>query len=384
MVDSKIYYSDFYWNDLKIVKDHINRLISGRSEIDYINNFANKSNRKFKKALVLNCGNGHVEREFISRNIVESAIGIDISKDLIAQAETNKGDMKIDYIQCDINEFDFTSLNFDLLIVYAAGHHIKCLHKVFASTSKKLAENNGMIVGFDYIGAHRNQYEYDVWEKLNYYNLKLPKNFQNNLIYPHLPTMLVTDPSEAIHSELLEGVLKFYFDLDFTMLGGGVAYEIISHNENIREMVTKNKNIDLLNKFVSSILEWDIKESREDNRFNLFASFYGYPKNDLNSEDVENKIKEEFIYEKAFPLGSEYYPKNLIQILTEELSDKSIGIIHKQNYIDECHKKIDLLNKSISENNFENFKNIIKERFIQKLKKSLLGRIIKKFVKIIS
>ena len=228
--------------------------------------------------------------------------------------------------------------------------------------AKKLAENGGMIVGFDYIGAHRNQYDYDVWEKVNYYNSKLPKNFQNNLIYPHLPTMLVTDPSEAIHSELLEEVLKSYFDLDFTMLGGGVAYEIISHNENIREMVNKNINIDLLNKFVSSILEWDLKESCKDNRFNLFASFYGYPKKDLDIEEIENKIKEEYMFEKSFPLGSEYYPKNLIQLLTEELSDKSIGIVHKQNYIDECHKKIDLLNKTIYQNNYQNLKHIIKEK----------------------
>ncbi len=349
MVDPSIYYSDFYWDNLKIVRDHLNKLISGKSDVDYIENFKLKSSKKFKKALVLNCGNGHVERAFINRNVVDSAIGIDISEDLINQAKLNKGDNKIDYIVCDINLFDFDSIDFDLLIVYSAGHHIKCLNKVFAAARKKLLENNGMIVGFDYIGAHRNQYDYQVWEKINHYNKKLPEHLQNELIYPHLPTMLATDPSEAIHSELLEGVLKEYFNLNITMLGGGVAYEILSHNKKIKNIVKKNKDMKMINKFVKSILDWDIKESKKDNRFNLFTSFYGEPIKNLDENKILSTIKNEYLYEKKFPLGKSYYPNTLLQDLTEELSDKSIEVIHKQNYIEECHKKINQLTLEVKE-----------------------------------
>lgn len=97
--------------------------------------------------MVLNCGNGHFEREFIEANIIDSAIGVDISEDLIIKANLIKGDKKIDYILSDINNFDFNTVNFDLLIVYAAGHHIKCLNKVFNGARKKLIENKGMILG---------------------------------------------------------------------------------------------------------------------------------------------------------------------------------------------------------------------------------------------
>ena len=178
MSDKNIYYNDFYWNDIKVVKEHINKLISDNKNIDYLENFINKSKRKFKKALVLNSGNGHVEREFIKRNVVNSAVGIDISEDLIKLANEKKGIMDIEYILCDINNFKFDSIDFDLLIVFAAGHHIQYLNKVFYNASRVLAKNNGMIVGFDYIGPHRNQYPYEVWESINIYNKLLPKNLQ--------------------------------------------------------------------------------------------------------------------------------------------------------------------------------------------------------------
>ena len=47
MLDPSIYYSDFYWNDLKIVEDHLNRLISGKNDVDYIENFRLKSLKIF-------------------------------------------------------------------------------------------------------------------------------------------------------------------------------------------------------------------------------------------------------------------------------------------------------------------------------------------------
>lgn len=349
MVNSEIYYSDFYWNDIEAVKEHINFLISGDKKIDYLNNFKNKIKRKFNKALVLNCGNGHVEREFIKNNIIDSAIGIDISKDLIAEANLNKQNFDISYIQHDINTFDFSSIDFDLLIVFAAGHHIQYLNRVFFEASKVLLKNNGMIVGFDYIGPHRNQYPLEVWNKTFCFNQKLPKFFQNNLVYPHLPTMLVTDPSEAIHSEYLEESLNYYFDLDMTMLGGGIAYEILSHNEAAKKMNYDKKQLKELNNNVLKVLEWDLAESKKDHKFNFFASFYGYPKKSLNQLEIQEKITKENDYEDKFPLGSNYYPKTFLQILTEELSDKSDTIIHKQSYIEDCHKKLDKCYEELDE-----------------------------------
>jgi len=100
----------------------------------------------------------------------------------------------------------------------------------------------------------------------------------------------------------------------------------------------------------------------------------------LDENRIYKKVKDENLYEKKFPLGATYYKKTFLQNLTEELSDKSISIIHKQSYIDECHKKIDECHKKIDEltlklekilrANFKiTLKRFIKEKLYLQLKK---------------
>lgn len=79
---------------------------------------------------------------------------------------------------------------------------------------------------------------------------------------------------------------------------------------------------------------------------------------------------------KRFPLGKEYYPKTLIQNLTEELSEKVITTMHKNNYIDSCHKEIDCLkekNKKLNEELNKRFLTIFKERIKLKIKNFYLS-----------
>ena len=50
MNNSEVYYRDFYWNDLNIVKEHINKLISGDKNINYLNNFSLKTKKSLKSS----------------------------------------------------------------------------------------------------------------------------------------------------------------------------------------------------------------------------------------------------------------------------------------------------------------------------------------------
>ena len=204
-----------------------------------------------------------------------------------------------------------------------------------------------MVVGFDYIGPHRISILIKFGK--DFLLQKLPKEFQKELVYPHLPTMLVTDPSEAIHSELLEENLRYYFDLEFKMLGGGIAYEIISRNKSIQKMnEDKNKNSDLFDKQILEILSWDLKESKCDHSFNFFTSFYGFPRENLDQNTIEKRINEEKNFEKNFEFGTNYYPKTFLQTFSESMSDINIQVLHKQAYIDQCHKKLDELKINLS------------------------------------
>lgn len=84
--NSDVYYAGHYWNDLKVVRDVLNRRVSGDPERTWSEHFAERAGRPFKRALILNCGNGHVERGLVSDGLVEEAVGIDYSHDLLDQA----------------------------------------------------------------------------------------------------------------------------------------------------------------------------------------------------------------------------------------------------------------------------------------------------------
>ena len=60
--NSNIYYNGIFWNDFDYVRESLNERISGQRDIDWAHHFQKSYSRKFKKALILNCGNGWVER----------------------------------------------------------------------------------------------------------------------------------------------------------------------------------------------------------------------------------------------------------------------------------------------------------------------------------
>ena len=66
-------------------------------------------------------------------------------------------------------------------------------------------------------------------------NAALPAGFAaNNLAHPHLETMLVMDPTEAIHAELIfETFDRYFYMLERKDLNGGVAYQIMHNNDEL-------------------------------------------------------------------------------------------------------------------------------------------------------
>ena len=86
-ISSTVYYKDLYWNNYDDVRKEINRRITGKSELCWFDHFKNFTNgRIFKKALILNCGNGWVERCLHEKGIIKEAVGIDYCKDLLRLA----------------------------------------------------------------------------------------------------------------------------------------------------------------------------------------------------------------------------------------------------------------------------------------------------------
>ena len=140
------------------------------------------------------------------------------------------GGFRLTYHQANTNTGKFPSVEFDLVVIMPAAHHIAAIDRVFREVCRILPED-GWFVSFDYVGPHRLQYRVDAWEEAWALNHELPEELRQDLLYPPMPVVLVVDPTEAIHSELILQTFHRYFsEGQFTALGGAIAYPLLTHN----------------------------------------------------------------------------------------------------------------------------------------------------------
>ena len=236
--DSAVYYQSRYWNDLEIVQRYMAEASSGDPGKGWMDDFQERfcSSGPFEHGFFPNCGNGWVERDFIDRGIVRRASAFDYAQDLIDQAEAARGARPISYVQADVNRVELPVGAYDLVVNVGALHHVQYVNR-FARLLARAMTDAGVLVGFDYVGPARNQYSRSQWRLIEAANRSLPPALRvPQLRRPHLPTMLVTDPTEAIHSDLVLDMIERYFRVEERHdLGGGVAYQLITHNERFFE-----------------------------------------------------------------------------------------------------------------------------------------------------
>jgi SAM-dependent methyltransferase len=311
--NSDVYYRGRYWNDYAAVVRRNNERISGDPALSWHEHFAKVSDRTFERALILNCGNGWVERDLLNSGLILEAVGIDYSEDLLTEARTaaDRGKLPLTYQQANVNADAFPDREFDLVVNHAAAHHIAAIDRVFREICRILPED-GWFVSLDYVGPHRNQYLPSTWEAVWRLNEQIPEKLRQNLSYPHLPTMLVTDPTEAIHSELIVETFRRYFTAgQFTALGGAIAYPLLTHNAKMWE----SSDEDMRAHWIDRILQVDTRFLDENPDSTLFAYFTGTPdKSVLVQPDrlSEWKAQEAEREDRASRDGGEYYTRSAL------------------------------------------------------------------------
>ncbi len=311
--NSDIYYQGTYWNDYDVVARRINERISSDPSRPWFEHFTKVSERTFERALILNCGNGWVERELLASGLILEAVGIDYSEDLLTQARTAAGDggLPLTYERVNVNTGAFPEGEFDLVVNHAAAHHIAAIDRVFRELCRILPAD-GWFVSFDYVGPHRNQYTPEAWEGLWAMNRQLPATLRQDLHYPHLPTMLATDPTEAIHSELIVETFRRYFTVsEFTPLGGAIAYPLLTHNARLFEATDPAEQ----SAWLDRILEADDRFLAGHPDSSLFAYFSGMPnKSVLHQADQLSawEAEEDERERRAAANGGEYYARGAL------------------------------------------------------------------------
>jgi len=236
-INSKVYYKGQYWNNIPQVLRHICKRFTGNENKWFIEDFKERyAKRPFQHALFINCGDGRWEREFIDKKIVKNVTAFDISPDLIEKASSLKENRPIKYLLADANKIKLEKSCFDLIVNIAALHHIQYINR-FCRILETSLKKNGFFLNFDYVGPYRNQYSWINWTIIRIINRSLPGSIRkSDLTYPHLPTMLRMDSTEAIHSDLiLKTIYRYFYVVERHDAGGGIAYTLFTHNSKLTD-----------------------------------------------------------------------------------------------------------------------------------------------------
>lgn len=314
-----VYYQGIYWNDYELVRSELNRRATGSNKITWQDHFISSTRPQFSKALIINCGNGWVERDLFDRGMFSHAVAFDASDELLLQAENSRNGRPITYKKIDGNEITLDSIgkDYDLVVNHAACHHVGRLYRFMRVVSSAMRAD-GIMLNWDYVGADRNQYPYSIWEKIIQCNEQLPLKMRADLAYPHLPTMLATDPSEAIRSSAILPAFKRYFSIDhLAMLGGGLAYPVITHNQGLaKTSITESEPI------IKQLLVEDEHWCRDHPDHNLFAYWWGKPLRDDKTNTCSDAL--ESAEDAWFSTHANFIPLrelSLLQRLTQKLSE---------------------------------------------------------------
>jgi len=273
--NSAVYYSGRYWNELPQVVAYMSEAFTGDPTKWWVDAFKERfCPEPLRRGLVLNCGNGWVERELVDKQILGTVTAFDYSWDLLGEAARDRGARAIHYVRADANTVAFAPDCLDAVFNVAALHHVQYLDRLCRMLCEAL-KPSGVLVSFDYIGPHRNQYSRRHWRRVVRVNRRLPPAVRKRpLRRPHLPTMLRTDPTEAIHSELILPVVTRYFDVfERHDTGGGIAYELLTHNPGVHALGPEAADL-----YIREVLAWDRHHTARREVPPLFSYFLARPR----------------------------------------------------------------------------------------------------------
>ncbi|MCY7299723.1 MAG: class I SAM-dependent methyltransferase [Ilumatobacteraceae bacterium] len=331
-IDSSVYYHGIYWNSYDRVVQHLNERAFDSEQGNWSEYLRKEHGKPYSRALSMNCGTGWAERDLIHAGAAENVVGIDYLDDLLATARQAAIDMPISYHQTDANKADFPPGPYDLVVNHAGGHHIAFLDKVFRHL-RKIMQPTGTLVTWDYTGPHRNQYTFRIWNAAMTVNERLPEEYRSPMDYPHLPTMLAGDPTEAIHSELVLEVMSRYFHhRHFRRLGGPIAYLLLTHNTRLYAAPPSERD-----PLVEMILAADVEHIEKYPADSLFTFALSVPRAEDEIDPLQLDLwtyEEESRESAAKAHGGRYYLPTKLELSRHltTASDPDTGVTLLQPY----------------------------------------------------
>ena len=182
----------------------------------------------FAHAVSVGCGLGNFERALVQLEIASSVTGIDVSSEIVAEAEKHAAEAgqsgRIRYVAADARAFLQDARGLDAICFHASLHHFDRVSELLGLVRRAL--NPGGILYLDeYVGPARHEW---TWRHLIEWNLRywsLPSGVRRTHIIRR--PISDADPTEAIaSSDILPAVSEHFRVLDRRDYGGNLLSAI--------------------------------------------------------------------------------------------------------------------------------------------------------------
>jgi len=150
------------WSQLGAVQKRINEKITGSAEtdwVDYVKATHLAGLAPVSECLSLCCGDGHLERRMAQAGLFGHCLGLDAAANALIRARERakaEGLSNIDYACDDLNTAKLQGHHYDLVVAHSALHHVAALERL-ADQVRGCLKPGGLLIIDDYVGPSRFQ-----------------------------------------------------------------------------------------------------------------------------------------------------------------------------------------------------------------------------------
>jgi SAM-dependent methyltransferase len=236
-----------HWLHLDELRARNNRQVSGDPCADALDwlarHMAQAREWPVRRALVLGCGDGWLERLARGRGLADTVVAIDLSPKVLERAaRLSAGVGGITYAQADMNNLrlgtgDFLPGSFDAVLAWSSVHHCERLERLYGAVHELLRPGGWLFVD-EYVGPDRFQFSPAHMAQVRALARMLPDRLlttgsgmvRRDFQPPTVAEVVAVDPTEAACPSQIVPLLHRHFDVVAQRPYGGSLLHILLAN----------------------------------------------------------------------------------------------------------------------------------------------------------
>jgi 2-polyprenyl-3-methyl-5-hydroxy-6-metoxy-1,4-benzoquinol methylase len=241
---NEVDYNAANWWSIPAVSSRLRERVTGDPSLGYEDYVVERylKHRCNLRLVSLGCGVGTHELRFARHHEVFSEVlGIDISEKLVAEANNNAQQEKLANLRYEVKDVGRLKLepnSADVVLFHASLHHFSKIENLLGDLVFNLLSPDGLLVINDYVGPSRLQLTANQRHAVNeMLKSKIPEKYsvrlgtgwkKKRVVGPGRIRMLISDPSEAVESEMIMPTIRHFYDVvEQKALGGNILSPLL-------------------------------------------------------------------------------------------------------------------------------------------------------------